>query len=80
VIQEGKKLGLIKDEDITQGALPSEILMMFLGCIAVYALLFGMGYVIYGQYPEATLSTIIAVLASWTLYKTWIKKEKKYIG
>lgn len=77
VIEEGMKQGIIQDRDITKGALPSELLMMFLGCIAVYALLFGMGYLIYGMTIQAFTALIVAIVTSWLLYKTWIGKEQK---
>lgn len=77
IIAEGKKQGIIHDSDITQGALPSELLMMFLGCIAVYALLFGTGYLIYGMTFQSIIAILIAIAASWWLYKTWTGKEQK---
>ena len=76
VIAYGKKHGLIHDEEVTQGSLPSELLMMFLGCISVYALLFGMGYTIYGMALQSSIAFFTAIVASWLLYKTWSNKEK----
>ena len=76
VIAAGKQQGIISDDEVTRGALPSELLMMFLGCIAVYAMLFGMGYVIYGMMTHAVVAVIAAVASSWLLFRTWKNKDK----
>ena len=62
------------DHDIQttgQGRLSSEILMMVMGCIVVYALLFGMGYLLYGQYLFAMLALIISVVVALVMNKIW---------
>ncbi len=76
IIAAGKQQGIISDQEVTQGALPSELLMMFLGCISVYAMLFGMGYVIYGMMTQALIAILVAIVGSWLLFRTWKSKEK----
>ncbi|MCZ2100389.1 MAG: Na+:solute symporter [Chitinophagales bacterium] len=76
IIEQGQQQGMISSEEITRGALPSELLMMFLGCISIYALLFGMGYAIYEMLSLSLIAIIVAILSAWLLFKTWQKKEK----
>lgn len=75
IIKKGKATGAITDADITRGQLPSELLMMFLGCITVYSLLFGTGYLLYGELTPTIISVIAAVLSGWLLYRTWASIE-----
>lgn len=71
VIQYGTVNGLINHTDHKTGRLATEILMMFLGCIGVYSLLFGTGFLIYGNISFAlisgaiTLSTIVIMKMQW---------------
>ena len=71
VIQYGTVNGLISHTDHKTGRLATEILMMFLGCIGVYSLLFGTGFLIYGNISFAlisgaiTLSTIVIMKMQW---------------
>ena len=50
---------------------PRGILMMVLGCLAVYSFLFGVGYFIYGNLALAMIILAIGTGASFGLYKTW---------
>ncbi|MBK8670152.1 MAG: Na+:solute symporter [Saprospiraceae bacterium] len=75
VVQQGINEGAITDEHTRTGRLSSEILMMFLGCAGVYALLFGMGYLIYGQIANTVLATGVAVVSAWSMYRLWSKIE-----
>lgn len=71
VIAKALAAGVITDEHTRTGKLVTEILMMLLGCVGVYALLFGMGYVIYGQSTNAALALITAALAGVGMRKLW---------
>jgi uncharacterized sodium:solute symporter family permease YidK len=73
VINAGHKRDLIDKYDTSTGRLSTEILMMFLGCIGVYALLFGMGYILYGQTTYALLAIGIALSAGWFMKMLWAK-------
>jgi Na+/proline symporter len=71
VIAAGKAQGIITDESTRTGRLATEILMMVLGCIGIYALLFGMGYVIYGQMIPALFSLVMAVGSGLLMKRLW---------
>lgn len=76
VIQSGIASGALQKTDITQGKFVSELLMMFLGCIAVYALLFGMGYLIYGMIMQTLIALIVALVSGWWIFKVWNNIEQ----
>ncbi|MBN2093528.1 Na+:solute symporter [candidate division KSB1 bacterium] len=50
---------------------PFGILLMILGCLAIYGTLFATGYWIYGKYLPATILTIVAGITSFLLIKLW---------
>lgn len=52
-------------------SLSAEILMMFLGCLGVYALLFGMGYLIYGNLSAAIVCLFLTVISIAGIFKLW---------
>lgn len=52
---------------------PFGIVLMILGCLAIYGTLFATGYWIYGQYLPATILTIVAGITSFLLIKLWDK-------
>jgi Na+/proline symporter len=54
----------------TDGGLPAAFLCWFLGCVAVYATLFGTGFFIYGQAVYGSVSAILAVVAAVMLFRT----------
>jgi Na+/proline symporter len=51
------------------GQLPFEILLMFVGCITVYAALFATGFWLYGQVSLGMVATVIAFLGGIYLFK-----------
>ena len=51
--------------------LPTEILMMFFGCIMIYTILFGTGYVLYGQWLFAIISVVVSIIAGFAIGKLW---------
>ena len=69
-------LGQMSKEEI--GAAPittfgTEILMMFLGSVLIYACLFGVGYLLYGQMIHFAVAMIIAMVAILFLKINWNK-------
>ncbi|MEM7371035.1 MAG: sodium:solute symporter family protein [Bacteroidota bacterium] len=58
-----------------QSNLPLELLMFLIGSIAVYAALFATGFWIYGQTSYALISTVIAGLGGWWLFRVWGKLQ-----
>lgn len=55
-------------------SLGREVGMMILGCFAVYATLFGIGYVLYGQWLFVVLSMLVAVVCFVTIANLWRRK------
>ena len=52
---------------------PSGILATVLGCFAIYGILFGTGYWIYGKYFQASILTILVLILSLILRKLWFR-------
>ncbi len=75
IIDKGIAQGIITQEHQKTGRLSTEILMMFLGCAGVYALLFGTGYIIYGQLFYAGIAFVVAVAVALGLKKLWVNIE-----
>ena len=71
VVEKAISQGVITDEHTKTGRLSTEILMMFLGCIGVYALLFGTGYVLYGQMTNAAIALFVGGAAFWGIKRQW---------
>lgn len=63
----------LKAQDINVGRLPLQILAMFVGCVTVYATLFGTGYFIYGNTTSAMISLVVAIVGTGILYSIWNK-------
>ena len=49
----------------------SELLMLFLGCVMIYAALFGIGYLLYGRILWAGIFTVLAILSGVWIGKLW---------
>lgn len=73
VIQAAAKQGLINVNDTSTGKLSTEILMMFLGCIMVYALLFGVGYFLYSDYISTAIALGVALICIAMMRYFWSK-------
>lgn len=63
---------LQKEEDL-KWDVPTGILCMLLGCVAVYSVLFSTGMFLYGQTTSATFFMITAIISSFLLFRTWGK-------
>ena len=53
---------------------PRGILMMMLGCVAIYGFLLGTGYWLYGNAQMGGVLTSAGLLSAFALYKTWLKR------
>jgi SSS family solute:Na+ symporter len=58
-------------EPLPAGRLPLEIAGMVIGCFVVYSLLFGTGFLLYGQWLNAAFATAVALLGSVALWHVW---------
>jgi len=74
VVEKGMASGEITSAHLRSGSLAAEIMMMFLGCICIYALLFGMGYVLYGRMMAGVVSMVVALAAAWGIRWFWKSK------
>ena len=61
----------------TADSLPTGILCMVLGCVAVYSLLFCIGYWIYGRHGMSSGLGILSAISTFLLYNIWSKSLKK---
>ncbi|MCJ7483480.1 MAG: hypothetical protein MUO31_10995 [Thermodesulfovibrionales bacterium] len=52
---------------------PSGILGAFLGIVAVYSILFSIGFWLYSNTLAATITSIVAAVSSFSLVKIWKK-------
>jgi Na+/proline symporter len=71
VINQGLTEGTISSDELATGKLATEILMMFISCIGVYALLFGFGYLIYGIYINGVICIAVAIIIAFWLKSLW---------
>ena len=70
------KKGIIQKNEIDVDAdwdVPLGLLCMSLGSIAVYSVLFSIGYLIYGEMILSVILLIIAIISSALLFKFWGK-------
>jgi Na+/proline symporter len=66
-----KVLDRYPQEEQEEGQLPKEIGLMLVGSVMVYAVLFAVGFWIYGNTLGATLSTITAIIGALIILKSW---------
>ena len=71
IIEQARKDGLISNENIDTGSFTKDIINMVSGCVLVYALLFGTGFLLYSETVYFCLSLIVAGLALIILYRNW---------
>ena len=66
---------IIPDTDtvnrVKGNSLGQEISMMILGCIMVYALLFAVGYLLYGEYSFFAICAVLAAFSMTSIYRIW---------
>lgn len=71
VVEEAKAEGININEKEEGKAweMPKQILLVFLGCVAIYCSLFTIGGIVYGEFMRASILGIIAVVATIFLFK-----------
>ncbi|HCU19604.1 MAG: Na+:solute symporter [Bacteroidetes bacterium GWE2_41_25] len=60
----------VKDAD-KDWSVPVGLACMSLGCLSVYCLFFATGHLIYGNYVYFAISSAIAIVSSWFLFRLW---------
>lgn len=73
IINKAKKDQVKLEENDNSWNVPSGILAMLLGCGLIYSIMFATGYWIYGEYTNASLLSITAIICGIFLIKTWKK-------
>ncbi len=77
VIREARAAGDPVDDPGRGWDVPAGILCMVLGCLAVYSILFGTGYWIYGNTGPAAVLTGVAALATVGLFRVWRRQRDR---
>ncbi len=62
---------IVKDTSGQDGSFARELLMMFLGCVMIYAALFATGYLLYGQFDFALIAITCFVVGFVGLRQLW---------
>lgn len=76
VIKSGLASESIREDQVNPGKLPMQILAMVVGCFLVYAVLFAIGYWLYGQMNYALPALIASVVLGWVMV-VLVKKIQK---
>lgn len=73
VIDDANKENIDLKNGETGWTVPSGIIAVLLGCLMIYSIMFATGYFIYGDYQFAIPLTVIGLVSSYFLIKTWKK-------
>jgi Na+/proline symporter len=75
IVQEARADGDMIDEKVhgQPWEMPIQILLVFIGCIVIYSSLFAIGNILYGNTWIATVLTIIAIVGTYILFKSFSK-------
>lgn len=76
VIKSGLASESIRQDQVNPGKLPMQILAMVVGCFLVYAVLFAIGYLLYGRMNFALPALIASVVLGWVMV-VLVKKIQK---
>ena len=71
VIDQARRDGTPLPESDKPWGVPLGLLCSLIGCVAVYAVLFAMGFLLYGKYLAAVILLGVAALSCLFLFKTW---------
>jgi len=69
---KGENIVLEKEENL-KWDVPTGIVCMILGCIAIYSILFGIGSIIYGRAVQSIVFVVLTVNSSLLLVRFWRK-------
>ena len=79
VIDAADKDGVNIKEAEQGWTVPSGIVAMLLGCLMIYSIMFATGYFIYGDYKLALPLSVLALVSTFFLIKTWKKIRVKIL-
>ncbi|MEW7281187.1 sodium:solute symporter family protein [Aquimarina sp. 2201CG1-2-11] len=80
VLQKAKEEGVEVLKTQEKWMVPSGILAMVLGCLLVYGVLFSMGNWIYGNVLNASILTVLSIIAGFLLIKVWKRIGKSLVS
>jgi solute:Na+ symporter, SSS family len=72
---KAENIELVKESDL-RWDVPTGIICMILGCMAIYSILFTIGNVLYGQITQAGIFFLITIISSILLHRFWRKLKR----
>ena len=78
VVRNARDEGDPVDEGEVGWDVPAGILCMVIGCFAVYGTLFATGYWVYGNTVPAIVLTLVALSATFLLFRMWGRLGDRY--
>lgn len=71
IIEKAIQTGALTSQQMGTGKLANQILAMIVGCFMIYGLLFGLGYLIYGQMATALICFGVFLISAFVIWKLW---------
>ena len=71
IIEKAIQTGALTSQQMGTGKLANQILAMIVGCFMIYGLLFGLGYLIYGQIATALICFGVFLISAFVIWKLW---------
>ena len=73
IIEDTKKEGVTLEKKATKWDVPTGIICMVLGSLAIYCMLFAIGFFIYGKISMGLILAFVALVSLYFLWKFWRK-------
>ncbi|MBK7223106.1 MAG: Na+:solute symporter [Saprospiraceae bacterium] len=71
IIEKAMQTGALTSQQMGTGKLAHQILAMIVGCFMIYGLLFGLGYLLYGQMMAALICLGVFFISAFLIWKLW---------
>lgn len=71
IIEKAIQSGALTSQQMGTGKLAHQILAMIVGSFMIYGLLFGLGYLLYGQMMETMICLGVFVISAFMIWKLW---------
>ncbi|NND52483.1 MAG: Na+:solute symporter [Flavobacteriaceae bacterium] len=79
IVTEARQDNIELVDDNEGWSVPSGIKAMLVGCGMIYSVMFATGYFIYGQYTNALMLSLTALIAGYILIRLWKKIKAKVL-
>ncbi|MBT8273460.1 MAG: Na+:solute symporter [Bacteroidia bacterium] len=79
IVTEARQDNIELVDDNEGWSVPSGIKAMLVGCAMIYSVMFATGYFIYGQYTNALMLSLTALIAGYILIRLWKKIKAKVL-